>query len=486
MPEKDRERAGAGGKAGALDLTRARRDRGVAFVLIILLSAGLMILSSLSIQLSLAESVVREVQESEFIVSQIAESAAAQALARIREGGFTQPASGGWVAFSQGEFYYYSNFDATTEVSTIRAWGRIPIDENPSGSAVAPDDASWDGSGYAVTGIELAVQASKYVPESPIYAGNGGFERPMQGFEWTSGFQKDDRSTWGRVTSSPSSEQESWVPFVVSALDHPFDFLTNGGTPAPASSYPHPYSIMTSQTEFGQFNTEAWFTYSAGSGNPLANVTPSPTADHYDVSDPTSPDYPYPVDSSVPDVQDFAWKLWSRFKDDPDTFLLNGGSLAGTFGTIADPRVTFVTGTLSVSSGQTFQGTGVLVIRDDYDPNVDSDNTPYTKAGLSISGNFRWTGLVLVAGWAPDVTIQTGGDATIVGGLFGEDSVQSGGEVSLDSATISLHVHDDLRVYYSNSVFAPGGLIYDLMPNILFRVVGVRELDGFSSLPPLN
>lgn len=466
-------------------MMQPRRDSGVAFVLIILLSAGLMILSSLSIQMSLAESVVREVQEGELISSQIAESAVAHGLARIREGGYTQPDSGGWVPFSQGEFYYYSSFNSTTEVSTIRAWGRLALDEIPSGSTVAPDDVNWDGTGYVVNGVELAVQASKYIPDSPIYAGNGGFARPMQGFEWTSGFQKDDQSTWARVQSNPSSTQESWVPFLISALDHPFDFLVNGGTPAPASSYPHPHKIMTNQNEFGQFDTEAWFTYSAGTGNPLSKVTPSPTADHYDLSDPNSPDYPYPIDSTVPDVQDFAWKLWSQRKDDPDTYLLNGGNRSGTYGTLVDPRVTFVTGTLAVASGETFEGAGVLVVRDDYDPNVDSDNTPNTRANLSVSGNFRWTGLVLVAGWAPDITIQTGGDATIVGGLFVEDSVQSGGEVSLESATISLHVRDDLRIYYSSAVFAPGGLVYSLMPSIIFKVVGVRELDSNTVLPPL-
>ena len=54
----------------------ARRDSGVAFVLIIVLSAGLMILSSLSIQMSLNERVVLEVQEGDLFSREIAESAA--------------------------------------------------------------------------------------------------------------------------------------------------------------------------------------------------------------------------------------------------------------------------------------------------------------------------------------------------------------------------------------------------------------------------
>lgn len=172
-------------------------------------------------------------------------------------------------------------------------------------------------------------------------------------------------------------------------------------------------------------------------------------------------------------------------KDDPDTYLLDGGTLSGVYGALDDPRVTLVTGELTVSSGQTFEGAGILVVRDDYDPNVDSNNTPATRARMSVSGTFRWTGLVLVAGWAPSITIQTGGDATIVGGLFGEDSVQSGGEISLDSATISLVVRDSMRIYYSRGVFNGGGLIYDLMPNVIFRVVGVRELGAKADLPSL-
>ncbi len=476
----------------------ARRDSGVAFVLIIVLSAGLMILSSLSIQMSLNERVVLEVQEGDLFSRQIAESAAAQALARIREGGFEQPATGGWLPFSGGEFYYYSSFDAATETTIIRAWGRIAISGSPSGSSVAPDAADWDGTGYFLNGVEIAVQASKYIPNSPLYAGNGGFERPLQGFEWTGGFQKDDQSTWGKVSSFPSSYQYVTVdvddhgdevvgpvPLEVSALDHPVDYLVNGGTPTPASAYPHPYALMTSQTEFGQFNTEAWFTYSADPANGLSTVTPPPTAALYDTADRWSPDYPFPIDSSVPDVQDFAWRLWSMHKADPDTYLLDGSALSGAYGTLDDPRVTIVTGGLTVSSGQTFEGAGILVIRDDYDPNVDSNNTPSTKASMSVSGIFRWTGLVLVAGWAPSITIETGGDATIVGGLFGEDSVQSGGEVSLDSAALSLVVRDNLRVYYSSGVFNGGGLIYDLMPSIIFRVVGVRELGAKADLPSL-
>ena len=37
--------------------------------------------------------------------------------------------------------------------------------------------------------------------------------------------------------------------------------------------------------------------------------------------------------------------------------------------------------------------------------------------------------------------------------------MQSGGETSLDSATIIFRIHDDFRVLYSSALFDPGGLI---------------------------
>ena len=65
---------------------------------------------------------------------------------------------------------------------------------------------------------------------------------------------------------------------------------------------------------------------------------------------------------------------------------------------------------------------------------------------------------------------------TVVGSLFGEDSVQSGGEISLDSASIILQADGPLRLYYSNSLFATGGLINEFLPSVVKRIVGLREL----------
>ena len=320
------------------------------------------------------------------------------------------------------------------------------------------------------------MHATKYIPTSPVFFGNGGIERPEGGFDWSGGSDLFDPSTWSTVSGGASSFQDSDVPFSASALDWPQDYLYNGGTPTPASSNPHPYNIWASQNTVGQFNVEAWFANSAGSGDPTSGLTPAPTNTYYDTSDKTSPDYPYPIDPSIPDVQDFSHALWNAYGSHPDANLLSAGSHSGTYGDLANPAVTFVTGELQVNAGETFKGAGVLVIRDDYDPNVDSDNTPGDYAQLDINGTFEWTGLVIIAGWKPTIDVDNGADATIVGALFGEDSVQSGGEISLDSATIIMKVRDDLQVLYSNGLFAQGGPINQFLPFVNKEVVGYRNL----------
>jgi hypothetical protein len=234
---------------------------------------------------------------------------------------------------------------------------------------------------------------------------------------------------------------------------------------------------MVSQNLVGQMNTEAWFNYGANGGtttprSAMSGVQPSMS---YYSTDRSSDAYAFPVDPVAADVQDFSWSLWSTYKNDPAAPKLASGSRQGTYGSTAAPQVTFVTGTLRVDAGRTFSGAGILVIRDDFDPNVNTNNQPSTKATLDIRGNFRWSGLVIVAGWAPSVTVAAGADATIVGALMGEDSVMSGGEVSLDSATISMEIRAPLRLLYSRSMFAPGGMIYDYLPRLRREVISARE-----------
>ena len=182
------------------------------------------------------------------------------------------------------------------------------------------------------------------------------------------------------------------------------------------------------------------------------------------------------MDSSIPDVQSFSHELWNQHKNDASATKLAQGSHSGTYGDMDNPGITFVSGKLTVSGGDTFKGAGILVIRDNYDPNVDSDNTPSSRATLDINGTFEWTGLVIIAGWAPTIDVANTGDATIVGALFGEDSVQSGGEISLDSATIIMKIRSNFRVLFSNSLFQPGGMAHEFMPAVNREVVGITNI----------
>lgn len=465
------------------NFSESERKRGVAMFLVVVAGIGLMALSVVTLDMSLVSGTAGRVQREAFDARQIAESGVAQAMARIKEAGFLAPFSGAsapadWVGFSGGDYLYYTNYDTTTGIGVVRSWGRIAVEASPSATTLPPDDPSFDGSGWMVQGVEITFKSTKYIPTSPLYFGNGGIEKPVGGFAWTGSSDPADPSTWGTVpVGSHSSYQASTVPFTSSALDHPIDHLYGGGPPAPSPGLPHPYQMWGSQNTIGQFNIEAWFANSAGVGNdPTITSTPPPTSAYYDVADNTSPDYPYPVDPSVPDVQTFAWDLWNRYGTDPSSTLLTAGSHAGTYGDLASPSVTFVTGGFQVDAGQNFKGAGILVIRDDFDPNVGTNNTPANRAMMRIDGTFEWTGLVIIAGWAPAIDVRPGGDSTIVGALFGEDSVQSGGEISLDSATINLYVQDDFRVLYSNSLFGPGGLIHDFLPGVRKEVVGVRDL----------
>jgi hypothetical protein len=455
------------------------RENGIALILALVLMVGLLGFTAVSMDITKAHSAVRASEQQLFAARLISESGLAQALARYKEAGQAAPVSGdgtdaAWVPFSTGEYYYTTELDVPNEGATIRSWARVPITDNPSGSLVSPDDPNWDGTGYVTQGVEIALISSRYIPETPAYFGNGGIEKPLGGFSWGSGVDPFDPSTWQTVNSNPSSWQTAAVPFQVNALDHPTDYLYNGGAPTPATPGVHDYAPWVSQTAIGQANIEAWMQFSADGGSAMSGFTPSPVGSYS--NDPNSPDYVFPIDPIAADVQDYSWDLWNTFQNDPSVPKLNSGNQSGTYGTQTDPGITMVTGTLRVPAGETFEGSGILVIRDDFDPNQDSNNTPSTSAALDVYGDFRWTGLVIIAGWRPNIKVRPGGDATVVGTLMGEDSVMSGGEVSLNSATITMKIEDDLRLLYSHGLFEPGSFVYDHLPLLRKNVVGAKEL----------
>lgn len=445
--------------------------------MVVIIGAGLLTLTLLSVQTTKMSSVTLTDRVSHTQSRAIAESALAHALVTLRRGGIETPMSGGgttpvWVSFSAGEYLYESMWDAANSATTIRAWGRIGSRRALSDPTIAPTDVGWDPTGWTVEGVEALIQHDVYEPTSSYYVGNGGIQMPLGGFDWEApGVDPTDPSTWTPSTTQQSS-QASWVPMMVDARDYPADYLENGGAPAPVT-YPHPFPVWTSQNAVGQYNAEAWFQNSAGSGDPMINVFP-PMSSYS--ADPTSPNYAFPINSDLPDVQSHAASLWNTERGAPTTNELVEGSHSGTYGTLASPGVTFVTGALTVPSGSTFEGAGILVIRDDYDPEVDTDNTPDRAAYLTVNGTFEWTGLVLVVGWNAGVTVNAGGDATIVGSLLGEDSVQSMGEISLDSATMIFNVQDDLRILWSSELFNSSGGIRPLLPTVKRTLVGTRRI----------
>lgn len=460
------------------------RERGVALLLVLLLVIGLLGFTALSLELTRESSVSLTSEERMLAARQIVDAGLAQALCRMEDGGQNAPVSGEgttpvWISFGAGECYYETARVESEARATVRCWARIPLVENPLRVDVSPDDAGWDGRDYFVQGIEAVLEGKKYIPRSPVYLGNGGFEKPLGGFRWTRDVDPFNPRTWETVTSGPSSYQTETVPFMVNALDHPVDWIYNGGTPQAPSSGIHPFSLVTGRNPIAQLNTEAWFENSAGAGNPLVNVFPSVSSTSYS-DDPDSPDYAFPVHAQLPNVQDFAYSLWSEYSDftSSKASRYTGGDREGEYGTLDSPRITFVTGHLNVPSSRTLRGCGILVIRDDFDPNLDTNNTPSQSAKLSVTGTLEWTGLVIISGWSPGIDVGPGGSMTVVGSLMAEDSVMSGGEISLIASGLSVVAKDKLELRYSSHLFEEGGILYDLLPYVEFDLLSLRPIFG--------
>ena len=459
--------------------TENPREAGIALLFSLVMMLALLMMTALSLELTKTHALVNRSEESLFMARQGAESALAQALARMKDGGQLAPVSGDgtspvWIAFGGGEFYYETTVDLTTEISTITAWSRIPVASNPSGSPFSPDNVAWDGRGYVLQGLELLVKGRVFIPSTPLFLGNGGIQRPLGGVEWVAGTDPFDPNTWQKVSSSPESTQRASVDMELSALDYPYDYLTNGGTPVALAPGIHPYSLLVSKNPVGQQNARAWMDFSAGGTAATAGLSPSPLTSYSTTS--TDADYAYPIDESVPDVQDYIDVIWNQYSSGASANLLTGGSLSGTYGSVATPQVTIVTGGLQIDAGDTFSGAGILVIRDDFDPNIDVNTTPTRRAFLDVLGTLEWSGLVVIAGWNPYVEIKTSGNATIVGALMAEDSVMSMGETSLATSMIWFRLASELKILYSSDMFEPGGIVYESLPGVRKEVIGVREL----------
>lgn len=511
--------------------TRRARRRGAALIMVLMVGLILVATAALSLG-SLRDSADSAKGEREVLAARLAaQSGISEALARLK---FTYtPSTSSWVRCGDAEYFYTTTYTAPTH--TIRCFGRTKIDATAlAQTTLSPESVSYVRTGWLIRGLEAMVVREKNIPNAPFYVGNGGVEKGRGGFAWTSGADPNDPSTWSYLgvndsaAGSVDSYQSRDLPFRLDARDHPIDFLDTGTAPDPAQT-PHPFSMFASQTLVGQHNASSWMAPWVDNGG----VTRDPSTVSFPDVDNTSnfptPADAFPLDQTIPDVQEFVWNLYQRYggeggaANDPETNASwasasdlakvvhitspsNGdlnvsgsdttwASNTRTIGSLANPKVVFATGELAIDAGKTLKGYGILIIRDDYHPTLGgntSNNQPSTKAALNAHGNLEWTGLVLVAGWAPSFRASDASPASnhikINGALFGEDSVMSGGEVALDAAQIQFYIgpqktgsgavpnSTDVKVTYSRDMFEPGGMVYELLPEIDRRLVYLREL----------
>ncbi|MHC4390079.1 MAG: hypothetical protein ACYS22_02030 [Planctomycetota bacterium] len=399
------------------------------------------------------------------------------AIARVRRGGITN------------ESFSLVVGDAAVTVDVTTA-GKLVTIVSQADIAARPEPISvW---------ARAVLFKSRYVPNAPMYFGNGAIEWPRGNFEGHS------------VTSWISNA----LNLHVSAWNHPLDYINNPiptppfGDPRWSNQDPsspgfgQPFSVFESQNSFGGQNVASWLAPWTSGGtlyDPLTRVEHVPDAG-YD---------PFPTDSSAPDVQTFAYDLIASSADrGTDLFLSPSDVQNGNYtndtsstdainglGTVDDPRVVFVTGKF-LNSNKAFKGSGILVIRDDYDPAVGGFRNVSNRSTMDIRKTLEWTGLVVVAGWAPDIKTQslpTSEHVLINGSLMGEDSVQSGGETSLENATIILRIgagygsgtqRGDFQVTYSREVFSetlPNGSpnpIYNLLPVVQKGLSSLKTAEG--------
>lgn len=497
------------------------RQKGSALIVVVAVATGLLILTVATLDATQMQSKFSAAELESFRAKTAAKSGVNEALARIK-GTLKTPYSGtggvpAWKSQGTGcDMFYYTTYNATNSMYRVRSWGRVRT-RAVSGAVLAqttisPDSGGFNYTGWRVHGFEAYIQGRKYIPNAPIYMANGAIEKARGGVDNTAsaGFENTPVATWPRVgtgSGAGDSYQGNDLPFRVDARNHPPDFLSAGwGGPAPTVTGPHPYNVFTVQNQVGQEDVKGWFGSWTGApaGGGAAAVYPDPTNTTYFSNDPTSPNYPYNIDPSVPNVATFSYELWNKYNADAVTGVQIGGTGAlsptlgagtTTIGNSTTPKVAFATGNLTIPSGSTLRGHGILVIRDNYDPNVGGNNQPggTSQAGLRVNGGgtLEWTGLVIVAGWAPNVNTQGGGTIRMNGALFGEDRVQSGGEVSASAATIQMYIGTKdgttagtntttgekcFSLNYCRTIFEPGGLVYPLMPEVNKEILSFKDL----------
>ncbi|MBX3471742.1 MAG: hypothetical protein KF878_33215 [Planctomycetes bacterium] len=499
---------------------RRGRRRGSALTLTLVVGMLLIAIAAASVGITHSQAQGVRGDREAFMARINAQSGINEALSRLR---FTLvPVSGTgstptWSRLGDGGFYYRTTSSGATV--RITCWGRVRNDARRSAGeqvaleqpTLAPDDPTFVSRGWTIRGMEAVIHRTKHFPNAPLYVGNGGVEKGRGGFAWNDNADPSDPSTWTYLPTNSNTGIDSWMArqfqLRVDARDHAVGFLSGQGFPTgdphagllqrPVQT-PHPYSLFASQNQVGQHNAKSFFQpWTSGSStfDPRPHQVPNPAST---TAYPNANDA-FQLDNQLPDVQEFAWALWQAYGGQPGTVTIpaNNANLGVSssvleVGTASDPKVAFTTGNLNIGENRTLRGHGILIIRDNYHPvlgpfnNTPSGNT--NQAKLIVSGNLEWTGLVILAGWAPSVDTKgmtTGKQVRINGAFFGEDSVQSGGETSLDSAQIQFYLGPSIdstesrgffRLTYCRSLFEPGGFVYNFMPELRRDLVFIRDL----------
>ncbi len=352
---------------------------------------------------------------------------------------------------------------------------------------------------HQVTAYARAIlHGRRFIPPGPLYYGNGAIEFPSGNPE---GY-------------APSSWISDALELKISTWNHPPDFLASPIATPPqgdprwyeqdtaSTLYGQPFVVFSSQNDKGTQNASLFlapWTTGSTTFDPMTKVERVTDAGYQ----------PVQVAIGAPDVQTFAYDLWAT-KQAGDLVLTQNDVLTGNYtssassttdarglGTLAEPRVVFVTGQLE-NTLKDFKGAGILVIRDDWDPAVGGDRLVGSpkKGSAEIRNTFEWTGLVIVAGWGPNIStrnLPAGLKASINGALIGEDSVQSSSEASLDDATICFRIGPAagssvatgrFELFFSKDVFGetlPNGSsnpIWQRLPVVDKRVVCVDSSVG--------
>lgn len=539
-----------------------RRERGSTLILVLILSSLLLSLAMLALTEAQTHTTNSRLEWELHSTRTGALSGINEAIGQVKFGIDTPMSGGGanpaWIAMGTVEVIYRTTYVAPNY--TITAYGRVANGPNAQANAgLLPGDLGYDPTDWTIRGYRVTMVANKNLPDAPLYFGNGGVERTRGGIAWNSNTHPDDPlglnppnvpwSFYGVTSGSHSSWMSDGLSFRADARGHPADYLDNmGASPVtPDPLLPDTiHNFFAAQNKAGQHDNTSFFMPWNGndpgtkSAPDLTDTTLYPNRD----TDPTDGGYSdtddaFPIDPDLPDVQTWAWQLYADrggpWGNDSDTVHLtsDNGSLPQdggaddadstsdgtlTIGTSANPKVAFSTGRLLVNSDKKIKGYGILIVRDDFHPTFGTNTTNNRPTGsdrearIDIRGRLEWTGLVIIAGWRPNITTEymndrdssdvtsAGGDpddprtwpadvgrVIVNGAFFGEDSVQSGGEVALDLAQIIMRIgtKDDgngvrgrWETKFSPDMFKPGGLIWDLLPLVNKTVVAVEELQN--------